>query len=269
MSQRLSFLIAVTFLQVLSTSSRGHAQEIDYGPRLDLIANTADRICGVVKDTGSASSAAAKGVVSVELRGLASQLGAAGQGSGGITSEEYQGVLREQLAPLIDKSTECKFQVFQILQLKLLPGYTFPAVPQPNPTRNPPIVRASLPCQKEQLIDWLDQHGIYGNRPFDISVYDDQVNWIVNGKPSRKTRTDIAKEEDIFRRLYPMQRYTPSASSAAMVGDQCVLTQQVDGYKKSATGNVEFNNFRFEFGIRSDANGPHIVERQTDVLNRR
>jgi hypothetical protein len=159
--------------------------------------------------------------------------------------------------------------VFEVLQLKLLPGYQFPSVTQSNAPRIPQAVRTDLPCQKEQVTNWLDQHGIYGNRPFDISVYDDAVNWTVNGTPSRKTQADIAKEEDIFRRLYPMQRYTPITSSAAMIGGQCVLTQEIEGYKKSATGKAEFNNFKFEFSIRSDAGGPRIVERQTDVVSSR
>jgi hypothetical protein len=269
MGQRLSFLIAVTFLQVLSASSRVHAQAV-VEVTLGLIANTADRICGVIKDTGSASSAEAKGVVRVELQGLASQLVSAGaQGSGGIGSDAYQGVVREQLASVLRTNADCKLRVFEVLQVKLVPGYTYPSVIQLSAPRIPPTVRTDLPCQKEQVTDWLDQHGIYGNRPFDISIYDDDINWIVNGKPSRKTQSDIAKEEDIFRRIYPMQRYTPITSSAAMIGGQCVLTQEVEGYKKSSTGKAEFNNFRFEFGIRSDANGPRIVERQTDVLSSR
>jgi hypothetical protein len=290
MGQRLLFLIAVTFLQVFFASSRVYAQDAEV--TLGLIANTADRICGVTKDTGSVSSAAAKGVVKVELQGLASQLGSAGvQGGGGVATEAYQGVVREQLATFLRTNADCKLRVFEILQSTLLPRYQFPSVIQSNALRNPQtdarnpqtdarnpqtdgrnpqIVRTGLPCQKEQLTNWLDQHGIYGNRPFDISIYDnDGVNWIVNGEPSRKTRSDIAKEEDIFRRVYPMQRYTPVASSAGMIGGQCVLKQEVEGYKKSSTGKVEFNNFKFEFGIRSDANGTRIVERKTDVLSSR
>ena len=50
--------------------------------------------------------------------------------------------------------------------------------------------------QSLAIIDWLDQHGIYGNRPFDSSVYDDQINWAVDGKQVTKTKTDIIKEEN-------------------------------------------------------------------------
>jgi hypothetical protein len=266
MRRRVSLFVGVSFLQILFTSSTVHAQ-VEY--QLTLIENTADRICGVIKDTGSASSAAAKGAVSVELRGLASQLGTAGvQGSGAIASDEYQGVVREQLPPVIVNSTQCKLQVFQILQGKLLPGYIYQIPPPHSPP--PHVARiVGLPCEKSQVVDWLDKHGIYGNRPFDISVYDDEVNWTVNGKLSTKTRSDIAREEDVFRRIYPMQRYTPTSSSATMIGEQCVLTQEVEGYKISRSGTVKFNSFRFAFSIRTDANEPRIIERQTDLLSPR
>jgi hypothetical protein len=99
MGQRQLFLIAVTFLQVLSASSKVHAQGAN--ATLDLIGTTADRICGVVVLAGSATSTDAKGAVNVELKGLASQLENAGvQGSGGITTQEYQGSCGSSLGML-------------------------------------------------------------------------------------------------------------------------------------------------------------------------
>jgi hypothetical protein len=269
MGQRLLFLGVLTFLQVLSASSTVRAQDVEV--TLTLITTTADRICGVVVPAGSATSTEAKGAVKVELQGLASQLVGAGvQGSGGITTEAYQGVMQGQLGDVLHTQAECKLRVFEVLQVKLLPGYQSPTVIASNAPRNPtPTVQTNLPCVKQQVTSWLDQHGVYGNRPFDISIYDDNINWIVNGKPSWKKRSDIAKEEDIFRRLYPMQRYSPTTSSAATIAGQCVLTQDIKGYKQSSTGKVELNDFRFGFTIRNDANGPRIVERETDVLSSR
>ncbi|MGY4226393.1 hypothetical protein ACVMIH_003754 [Bradyrhizobium sp. USDA 4503] len=270
MSKKLLFIAVAAFLQALITPPRAWAEVLSEA-QLIVIANTAERICGVVKDQGSASTTTAKGALSVELRGLASQiLTTGGQISGNITTDEYVGVVREQVAPLIVNLSECRFKVFQILVLKLAPSGTSPA---PPPTYTPPppqpVSRTRLSCQVDQIIDWLDQHGIYGNRPFDSSVYDDQVNWTVNGRRAMKTKADVIKEEDDFRKVYPMQRYTPTSSSAGRVGDQCVLTQQVDGYKQKANGNAQLSSYRFEFGIKSDANGPRIVERQTDVLTGR
>jgi hypothetical protein len=141
--------------------------------------------------------------------------------------------------------------------VKLLPGYQSPTVRESVAPRNPPPpVQTNLPCVAAQVTNWLDQHGIYGTGTFDIKIYDDNINWTVNGKPSRKSLSDIAKEEDIYRRLYPMQRYSPTSSSAAMVGGQCVLTQDISGYKQSSTGKVERNNFRFGFTIRNYADCP-------------
>jgi hypothetical protein len=261
------FLAVAAFLQALIAAPRAQAQGFSEA-QLIVIASTAERICGVVRDQGSASTAAAKGVVSVELRGLASQIQTTGgQNSGSITTDEYVGPLREQVAPLIKDLSECRYKVFTILFKSMSPGGTSPT---PPPTYKPPppqpVSRTGLSCQTDQIIDWLDQHGIYGNRPFDSSVYDDQVTWTVNGRQTTKTKTDVIKEENDFRKVYPMQRYTPTSSSASRVGDQCVLTQQVDGYKQKANGSAQLSNYRFEFGIKSGAKEPRIVERQTDVL---
>jgi len=269
MSKKFLFLAVAGFLQVLLILPRAQAQGLSEA-QLIVIASTAERICGVVKDQGSASTAAAKGAVSVELRGLASQIQTTGGQSGSITTDEYVGVVREQAAPLIRDLSNCRFQVFTILVKGMSPGETSPT---PPPTYKPPppqpVSRTGLSCQTDHIIDWLDQHGIYGNRPFDSSIYDDQVTWTVNGRQATKTKTDVIKEEDDFRKAYPMQRYTPTSSSTSRVGDQCVLTQQVDGYKKRANGSVQLSNFRFVFGIKSGGNGPRIVERQTDVLSGR
>jgi hypothetical protein len=273
MSRKLLFLAVAAFLQALITPPRVQAQGLSEA-QLIVIGNTAERICGVVKDQGSASSAAAKGAVSVELRGLASQIQTTGgQNSGSITSDEYQGVVRDQVGPLMENLSNCRFQVFRILVFKIAPGVAPGGTsPAPPPTYTPPPpqpVSRRLPCQADQIIDWLDQHGIYGNRSFNSSVYDDQITWTVNGKQATKTKADVIKEEADFRKVYPMQRYTPTSSSAGRFGDQCVLTQQVDGYKQKADGSVQFSNYRFVFGIKSDGNGPRIVERQTDVLSGR
>jgi hypothetical protein len=251
----LSHLATAIFLQVASTSSIVQAQ-ID-AQTLELITTTADRICGVVKDTGSASSAAAKGVVNTELRGLASQLGTAGvQGSGEITTDEYQNVFREQLAPLLAETAKCKLLVFQRLVVKLIIS------PAP-PSRAKPT---TLPCQVDQVTDWLSRHGAYGDRNIDISIYADEVNWTSNGKLSKKTRSEIGKDEEEFRKVYPMQRYFPTASSVAVVGGRCVLTQQLEGYKKRFNGKVELDTYKVQYDIRTDAEEPRIIGQQIGVL---
>jgi hypothetical protein len=265
---RLFFVITLISLQILCTSSLVRAELDDR--QANLVVTTAERICGVISANGSTTNAQAKGVVKLELSQLASNLDSAGaQGSGVITTDAYQGVVREQLATVLKYQMDCRLQVFQILILKISPGYQ----PPPPPPRPPPVVvdaPGSLPCQTKQVAEWLDQHGIYGDKPFDINIYDDSVNWVVGGRPEWKKKSDVFKEENIFRKIYPTQRYNPilNTSSAIMSGGQCVFTQDVEGYKQSATGAIVMNNFRFGFTIRNNASGPRIVERQTDVLKR-
>ena len=56
----------------------GQAQTNDLKATLELITTTADRICYVIADKGSSSSAEVKGAVNVELKGLAARLAGAG-----------------------------------------------------------------------------------------------------------------------------------------------------------------------------------------------
>lgn len=123
-------------------------------------------------------------------------------------------------------------------------------------------------CDERQLVAWLDEHGAYGGR-LDPSIYDDQVDWIVSGKPAVKTRSEIAKEEDDFRKVYPVQIYTARTSSTAVVRGQCVLTQQLDVHKRRSNGKEEYGTFRIVFGIRTDADPPRIVAQHIDVLSGR
>jgi hypothetical protein len=119
MNRQLPFLMAAVFLQLASSITR--AQVPNAGPMLELISNTADRICGVVRDSGTASSSAVQGAVNAELSGLASRLAGAGlQGTGSITNEDYQGVLRSELAITIRDIAACKLRVFDSLQAKLI-----------------------------------------------------------------------------------------------------------------------------------------------------
>src|SRR5262249_42655027 len=127
---------------------------------------------------------------------------------------------------------------------------------------------AALACDERQVIAWLDQHGAYNGR-LDPSIYDDQVQWIVSAKRPTKTRSEIAKDEEDFRKIYPVQKYTAQTSSTAMDGRHCVLTQQLDSYKRRPNGREEYGTFRVVRTIRTDAEGPRIVAHQIDVLSRR
>ena len=99
-------------------SSAVGAQSIDAQQKaLELITNTADRICNVVSTRGEASSAEAQGNIKAQLSGLASKLAEAGvAGSGKVTSERYQNVLRQDLSATMRDSAKCKLDVFNSLR---------------------------------------------------------------------------------------------------------------------------------------------------------
>jgi hypothetical protein len=71
---------------------------------LDLITNTADRICNVVSTKGEAESSEVKG----QLKAKLADVGVTGSGS--IDNEQYQNVLRRDLASTLQDSAECKLK---------------------------------------------------------------------------------------------------------------------------------------------------------------
>jgi hypothetical protein len=116
------------------------------------------------------------------------------------------------------------------------------------------------------MTDWLDRHGVLDNaQPFDASIYDSEIIWIVNGKPFRKMQWEVAQEEEQDRKVYPTQRYSLISSSAAKNGDQCVLTQQLDSIRKKNGGGEERHTVKVVFFIRTGASGPRIVEQRIEV----
>jgi Domain of unknown function (DUF4189) len=88
---------------------------------LALITKTADKICNIVSSSGEAQSSTVRGNVKAQLSGLASKLADVGiSGTGTITSDQYQNVLRKDLAATLHHNVECKRKVFETLQSKLL-----------------------------------------------------------------------------------------------------------------------------------------------------
>lgn len=114
----LSRILSPVFLASLTISNPGLAQNIDLQRQtLQMITSTADSICNIVTSSGSSSSTEVQGNVRAQLEGLARRLGEAGiNGSGRITSDQYQGVIREQLATTLDNNAKCKLEVFQSLR---------------------------------------------------------------------------------------------------------------------------------------------------------
>jgi len=86
------------------------------------IANTADRICGIVATSGSSQALQAKGDVRAELNGLFKRFANVGGGiSGQAASTSYQGVVQSELADTLKDMRDCKLKVFELLLSKLAP----------------------------------------------------------------------------------------------------------------------------------------------------
>jgi hypothetical protein len=88
---------------------------------LELIANTADRICGEAQTSGNIENSELQGKIEGQLKGLASKLAEAGiSGSGKITNEQYQGVVRSELASTLHDIRQCKLKILERLQEQVL-----------------------------------------------------------------------------------------------------------------------------------------------------
>jgi hypothetical protein len=104
----------------------------DQANALKLITDTADKICNVVTAAGSSRSFDVDGQVKAELGGLASRLAGVGiSGSGKLNEEQYQNVLRQDLAGTLRDNAACKLKVFETLSSKILSAAP-PVDPAPN-----------------------------------------------------------------------------------------------------------------------------------------
>lgn len=99
---------------------------------LTAIADTADRICGIVSTEGSVKSTKAQGEINAELNGLLHRLAnVGGSAAADFDSAHYQGLLQQDLPTTLQGVRECKMHVFDLLRSSILPGSASiqPAVP--------------------------------------------------------------------------------------------------------------------------------------------
>ena len=108
-----------------------YAEEADIEKiKLDLITETADKICNAVSIDGSTTSKEVKGEINAQLSGLASKLASAGvSGTGSLNTETYHNVLQKDLAEVLKDNSSCKLKVFDALQSKLLSANDLRKVP--------------------------------------------------------------------------------------------------------------------------------------------
>jgi hypothetical protein len=125
-------LLRLAFCILLMLLSLQHNLALaDTPATLSAIADTADRICGIVATQGEAGQSKVQGDIHAELNGLARRLATiGGSASTDFTSSKYQGLLQQDLPTALKDTRECKLQVFEKLQAIILPG-TNPA-PVPN-----------------------------------------------------------------------------------------------------------------------------------------
>jgi hypothetical protein len=114
-----------------AVTSAGAQDAAQYREALQLIRDTAADICYTIEQKGEQSSTELSGEVDAKLGGVIARVADLGlKGAGELKTEEYQGVLREALAPALKHSADCKQNVFDKLVEKMLPNpmITSPAI---------------------------------------------------------------------------------------------------------------------------------------------
>jgi hypothetical protein len=97
---------------------RGFAQSLEaQGKALELITGTADKICNIVYLAGNSQSVKVTGDVKAELSGLVRQVVNLGlKGAGELNSDQYEGIIRADLATAVQNNAQCKLKVFLSLK---------------------------------------------------------------------------------------------------------------------------------------------------------
>ncbi|QOZ33255.1 hypothetical protein XH92_17550 [Bradyrhizobium sp. CCBAU 53421] len=115
-------IVGSIFAIFSASEASAQSQAIDAQAKaLDLITNAADRICSIVNQAGSSESLNVKGEVKAQLSGLIRQLAELGiNGAADFNSDQYVGVIRTDLATAIKDNAQCKFNVFDKLQAKMI-----------------------------------------------------------------------------------------------------------------------------------------------------
>jgi Fe2+ transport system protein FeoA len=187
-----TFALISVIGSALGAAAIARAQGLDVQQKavIEMITDTADRICGGVSETSDASIKQIKGDVKAQLTGLASKLVDVGFTEGGnITNDETEGVLQTDLATALRDNEACKLSVLETLASKLLrseppppsangvppTGVSAPVAPK-GPTRPPeygaqksdanalvvPKSTASMSC--DEL--WHERNAIYARNGY-------------------------------------------------------------------------------------------------------
>lgn len=133
------------FAAVVFLASSTFVQADDTKAALDEIAGFAERVCATAPAKGASSDLELSGQTNAELKGLVSKVAGLGiSGAAKYKSEESEGVLQKDLAPLLSKSADCRERVTMKLIEKLI---------RPTPPRTDPATHDHDP-------DTIYQHGM-------------------------------------------------------------------------------------------------------------
>lgn len=115
-------IFGFVFAIFAASEASAQPQAIDVQAKaLDLITKTADSVCSIVTQHGSSESVNVKGEVKAQLDGLIKKLADLGiNGAADWKSDQYEGVIRTDLASAIQNNAQCKFNVFDKLQAKMI-----------------------------------------------------------------------------------------------------------------------------------------------------
>jgi hypothetical protein len=122
MCRQASIVIVSLALLASAGLTESYAQSLEAQTKaLDLITMTADRICNIVRLAGNSQSLKVTGDVKAQLSGLIKQLADIGiSGAADFNTDQYEGVLRADLAATVERNAECKLKIFDKLQEKMI-----------------------------------------------------------------------------------------------------------------------------------------------------
>lgn len=120
---RYSLISMALFLVTVIMAFNGYAADDDplQERAIQLILETADRICVTIETEGSSHVTEFSGEANAELSKVLKSLADLGiKGAAKYQESDYQGVLREDLIDAINAQNDCKLAVFERLEAKLI-----------------------------------------------------------------------------------------------------------------------------------------------------
>ena len=122
MRSKIGRTCALIFLLACSSSTPAAADDIERQARaLKLIRDTAADICNTIQQDGSTKDLELSGTAKAKVDGALSKIADLGiEGSANFKSDQFKGVLHQELATAIRDNANCRLEVLKLLNEKLL-----------------------------------------------------------------------------------------------------------------------------------------------------